>query len=89
MRYRPERGVTATPMDDGGLVLLSERSGKLYRCNLTGAAMWTALIRHDGQPDAAAATVAEQFGTTPARARADLDVWLDEMQRAGLMGVDQ
>lgn len=35
MRYRPEAGVTTTPMDDGGLVLLSERSGRLYRCNPT------------------------------------------------------
>lgn len=54
MCIRPEPSITTTPMDDGGLVLLSERSGKLYRCNATAAAMWTALRQHDGQPDAAA-----------------------------------
>lgn len=88
MRYRPEAGVTSTPMDDGGLVLLSERSGRLYRCNSTGAAMWTALCQHDGEPDAAAATVAEHYGTEPARVRADLKTLIDALQRAGLLGVE-
>lgn len=85
MRYRPEAGVTTTPMDDGGLVLLSERSGRLYRCNPTAAAMWTALHQHDGRPDTAAATVAKQYDTEPDRVRADLDALVDELHHASLV----
>jgi hypothetical protein len=72
-------------MDDGGLVLLREKSGKLYRCNPTAAAMWTALHEHDGQPDAASRSVAELYGTGPAQVRADLDLLLADLQRAGLV----
>lgn len=85
MRYQPEVGVTTTLMDDGGLVLLSERSGKLYRCNHTAATMWTDLHQHDGRPDAAAVAVAGQYDTELARVRADLDVLVDELRRAGLV----
>lgn len=85
MRYRPEVGVTTTLMDDGGLVLLSERSGKLYRCNPTAAAMWTALHQHDGLPDAATVAVAGQYDTELARVRADLDALIEELRQAGLM----
>ncbi|MBI3687090.1 MAG: PqqD family protein [Actinobacteria bacterium] len=85
MRYRPDDGVSSTPMDDGGLVLLREKSGRLYRCNPTAAAMWTALLEHDGQPDAASRSVAERYGTGSARVRADLDVLLADLQRTGLV----
>lgn len=85
MRYRREIGITTAHMDDGGLVLLSERSGRLYRCNPTATAMWTALHQHDGRPDAAAAAVAAQYNTEPARVRADLETLVDELRHAGLM----
>lgn len=85
MRYRREVGITTAQMDDSGLLLLSERSGRLYRCNPTAAAMWTALHQHDGQPDAAAVAVAAQYDTKPARVRADLEALVDKLRQAGLM----
>lgn len=85
MRYRPEVEITTALMDNGGLVLLSERSGKLYRCNSTAAKMWTALHQHGGRPEAAADAVAAQYGTEPARVRADLKALVDELRRAGLV----
>lgn len=85
MRYRPEVGIRAAPMDDGGLVLLSERSGKLYRCSSTAAKMWTALHQHGGRPEAAADAVAAQYDTEPARVRADLNVLIDKLRRTGLV----
>ncbi|MGH3625654.1 MAG: PqqD family peptide modification chaperone [Sciscionella sp.] len=75
-------------MDDGGLVLLSERSGKLFRCNATAAAMWAALRQYDGQLDAAAGSIAEQYRANAVRVRADLDLLVERLQRAGLVKAD-
>jgi hypothetical protein len=72
-------------MPDGVLVLLSERTGKLYCCNATAAAMWVALDEHDGQLDAVVTTVAEQHQANPARVRADLDQLVEEWEKAGLV----
>lgn len=88
MRIRPEPSISTTSLDDGGLVLLSERSGKLYRCNATAAAMWAALGRHDGQLDAAALSVADLHRADPARVRADLDLLIDRWRQAGLVRVE-
>lgn len=89
MRFRPEPGITATEMDDGGLVLLSERSGKLFRCNATAATMWAALWEHDGHLDSAATSIAEHYrGADPARVRADLDVLVERLRQAGLVRAD-
>lgn len=87
MHYRPEADVTTTSMDDGGLVLLSERSGKLYRCNAIAAAMWTTLVQQDGQPEATAAAVAERYDVAIGRVRSDLDELIDKLRTAGMLGV--
>jgi Coenzyme PQQ synthesis protein D (PqqD) len=85
VRYRPESGISSTSMHDGGLVLLREKYGKLYRCNPTAAAMWAALLEHDGHPDIASTSVAELFNAGPERVRADLALLLEDLQRAGLV----
>jgi hypothetical protein len=72
-------------MPDGGLVLLAEKSGKLYRCNPTAAAMWTALQADDGQPDSASKSVAVEFKAAADQVRTDLDLLLDDLQQAGLV----
>jgi hypothetical protein len=88
VRLRPEPSIRTTSMDDGGLVLLCERSGTLYRCNTTATALWTALHEHDGHADAAAQSVAEQYRTDPARVRADLHRLIDAWRKAGLVRAD-
>jgi hypothetical protein len=88
VRVRPEPSIKTTPMDDGGLVLLSPRSGRLFRCNATAAAMWAALGMHDGRLDAAAAAVAARYRTGTVYVRADLDVFVERLQRAGLVRTD-
>jgi hypothetical protein len=85
MRIRPEPSVTATVMNDGGMVLLAERGGKFYRCNPTAAAIWSALVRYGGRPDLAAAAVAERYDMGLTRVCADLDVLVGELCRAGLV----
>lgn len=85
MRMQPEPNISTTALDDGGLVLLSERSGKLYRCNATAAAMWTALGRHDGHLDTVAQSVADLHHADTARVRADLDVLAEQWRQAGLV----
>lgn len=74
-------------MDDGGLVLLSERTGKLHRCNATAAALWQALLDFEGHPERAAAEVAARYRVDGRRVSADLRDLLDALQRAGLVGV--
>ena len=88
MRFRPEPNIITTPMDDGGLVLLAQRSGTLFRCNATAAAMWTALCQHDGQLDAVAGSLAERYPAHAARVRADLDLLVEALRRAGLVRAD-
>ncbi|WP_186382676.1 PqqD family peptide modification chaperone [Amycolatopsis rhizosphaerae] len=89
MHVSIEPDVSACSMDDAGLVLLSERTGRLHRCNPTAAAMWTALLDHDGHSEPAAVAVAQRFGTDLARVRADLGALLTSLSRAGLVMVGQ
>jgi hypothetical protein len=82
---QPESNIRTTALDDGGLVLLSERSGTLYRCNATAADMWAALGRHAGEVDAAARSIANLYHADPTRVRADLDRLIERWQQAGLV----
>lgn len=85
MRVRIQRGVIMTTMDDGGLVVLSERSGKLYRCNTTAAALWEALQLHDGSPEVAIADVADRYRVDVERVASDLDKLLTALCQADLL----
>jgi hypothetical protein len=58
---------------------------RTVRYGTVGTAVWLALRRHDGDVGAAAAMLAAQWGTEPANARADLDIWVEEMRCAGLL----
>ncbi|MCX2968744.1 PqqD family peptide modification chaperone [Streptomyces sp. TRM70308] len=84
-------GVCVASVDaDGCLELLAESaafpgfSGR-YWCGPVGTAMWIALLRHDGDAEAAASSLAEIWRTAPENARADLEIWIEEMRDAGLM----
>ncbi|ROQ88808.1 coenzyme PQQ synthesis protein D (PqqD) [Streptomyces sp. 2132.2] len=58
-----------------------------FRCGPVGTAMWILLRRHDGDADIAAGMLAELWNTAPENARADLDIWVEEMRDAGLLCV--
>ncbi|KPI14887.1 hypothetical protein OV450_8233 [Actinobacteria bacterium OV450] len=88
MRIRPTPGVRVTSVDaDGRLELLAASSTgpESYRCGPVGTAMWIALRQHDGDSTAAAALLARLWNTGPENARADLDIWIEEMRDAGLL----
>lgn len=88
MRILVERGVNTTTMDDGTMVILSERTGRYHRTNRTGTAMWQALISHEGHPDQAAGAVAEQHGIEVDRVLSDLGRFIEQLHGAGLVRVD-
>lgn len=58
-----------------------------FRCGPVGTAMWIVLRRHDGDAGIAADMLAELWNTAPENARADLDIWVEEMRDAGLLCV--
>ncbi|PWK83218.1 coenzyme PQQ synthesis protein D (PqqD) [Lentzea atacamensis] len=88
MQVHVERGVNATEMDDGGLILLCERTGKFHRSNGSGAAMWTALASQDGDPDRAAAVIADKYQIDADRARFDLNQFIEQLREARLVRVE-
>ncbi|MGX9728778.1 MAG: PqqD family protein [Candidatus Electronema sp. VV] len=61
-------------MDMNGLITLNE----------TAAYVWE-LLAEDRSLDELAAAVAEQFDVAPERARADVQVFIDEITRMGLV----
>ncbi|WP_415954480.1 PqqD family peptide modification chaperone [Streptomyces sp. KLOTTS4A1] len=81
-------GVSVSSVNaDGCLELLVESvtGSARYRCGPMGAAMWIALRRHDGDSGAAADILADMWNTDPVNARADLEIWVEEMRDAGLI----
>lgn len=64
----------AQVMDLNGLVIL----------NGTGACVWE-LLAHEHSVDELADAVAEQFDVTPERARADVQTFLDEIAKMGIL----
>jgi hypothetical protein len=60
-------------------------SARAVRCGPVGTAMWLALRQHSGDVRAAARMLASLWGTEPANALADLDIWVDELRDAGLV----
>jgi hypothetical protein len=85
MRVVFERSLSMTVMDDGGMVVLAQRTGTMYRCNHTAATFWSALERHDGDVAKAADHIAACYGIDLSRAQEDLQVLVDEMRSAGLV----
>ncbi len=88
MLVRPMPGVSVASVDSAGrLEILAESAAGTvrYRCGPVGAAMWIALRQHEGDPGPAADLLAALWNTAPENARADLDIWVEEMRDAGLM----
>ncbi|QNP67869.1 PqqD family protein [Streptomyces genisteinicus] len=57
---------------------------RTYHGSPVCTAMWIALRRHDGDPDAAARTLARHWGADLVGTRAELDQWVSELCDAGL-----
>ncbi|MFE2477607.1 PqqD family peptide modification chaperone [Streptomyces sp. NPDC059389] len=87
MRVRPVPGLNVAVDADGRLELrtASDFGPGRYWCGPVGTMMWIALRQHDGDVGAAAETLAALWETDPANARADLDIWVDEVRDAGLV----
>lgn len=87
MRVRPVPGLHVSVDADGRLDVITdpEASARRYRCGPVGTAMWIALCQHDGDVQRAADALATMWATEPVNARADLDIWVDEMRDAGLV----
>ncbi|MET7507696.1 PqqD family protein [Streptomyces albidoflavus] len=86
MRVQPMPGVSVDLCRDGSLELRLDTADQplSHRCSPVRTAMWIALRQHDGDPAAAARTLARQWGTAPADTRAELDRWVAELREAGL-----
>ena len=84
--FRPEPWVDAALLPDGGLELSSRAGGDVFRCEPAAAAMWIALCQNDWQPAAAAGTLAGAWQVDEANMRADLDILINELCDAGLLG---
>ncbi|MFB8392620.1 PqqD family protein [Streptomyces yangpuensis] len=88
MRIRPTPGVQVASVDADGRLELRADSGDgphLYRCGPVATAMWIALRRNDGDAGAAASLLAQMWDIEPDHARADLDIWVEDMRDAGLL----
>jgi hypothetical protein len=90
VRVRPVPGLRVSVDADGRLDVVTPRAAgvqaaRRFRCGPVGTAMWLALRQHDGDVGAAARMLAALWGTAPANARADLDIWVDELRDAGLV----
>lgn len=83
-----EPGVSAQDTDDGGLILLCERTGKVHKCNVTAGAFWHELDANRGELEPVVTAVATRFGTDVATVRADLDQFVTTLAEAGLIRVE-
>ncbi|MGW7491991.1 PqqD family protein [Streptomyces sp. NPDC054786] len=85
MRVQLVRGVTVWVTADGHLLAAHGARELRLEYEPPGAAWWIALRRHDGNPDAAANTLARTWGTDPADTREQMTRWLDGLLDAGLL----
>jgi len=85
VRVRPVPGLSVRVDAHGRLDVVSATPARHVRCGPAGTAMWLALRQHDGDVDGAARMLASLWDTEPANARADLDIWVDELRDAGLV----
>ncbi|MFR9797760.1 PqqD family protein [Streptomyces sp. MS06] len=85
MPIRPNLGVTAVVLENGGLELYSRRSGVRSCWGPVSTAMWIALRQNGGHLEPAADLLAALWGVDPLCMRSDLDVWVNELGDAGLV----
>jgi hypothetical protein len=85
MRVRPGTGVGVAIEESGCLVLAWTDAAVCYQGTCADTARWIALRQTDGDCAAAADRLARAWGTDAACARAELDVWVGEMCRWGLL----
>ncbi|OIJ68220.1 hypothetical protein [Streptomyces mangrovisoli] len=91
MRVRPVPGISVRVDADGYLELVTRTPGRpdrRLRCPPTGTLMWITLRRCDGDIARAARQLAALWPTDPANARADLELWVEELRDAGVLRAD-
>lgn len=76
--------VLFTPLPDGG-VLLDLETKVYFTLNATGAELWSQLVTGPSDRAALASHLQRTFDVTAERAQADVDQWLAELQREGLV----
>ncbi|GAB3693213.1 hypothetical protein GCM10027589_58300 [Actinocorallia lasiicapitis] len=88
MRVRLRSEVAVTLRCDGTLRLVCELTGAEYAGAPATAAMWVALVQHDGDSRQAADLLAESWDTDPAYTRASMELWIEELCSLGLLRLE-
>ncbi|MQY09708.1 hypothetical protein [Actinomadura macrotermitis] len=88
MRVRLKSEVEVTLLRDGSLRLFCEVTGADYTGEPAAAAMWVALVQHDGDSRQAADLLAETWDTDPAYTRASMEVWIEELCALSLVRLE-
>jgi hypothetical protein len=81
--------VSTTSLDDGGIVLLSQRTGKMYRGNATAATFWSALEKHGGDVEKATLHAAACYGVGLSRVEDDFRTLVTALCDASLLRVER
>jgi len=74
----------AASLHDDGVVILDNRSGRLFRSNRTGASIWRCLERQLPL-EAIADEISSEYEVAPAIAREDTGRFLAELERRNLI----
>ncbi|WP_433268222.1 PqqD family peptide modification chaperone [Actinosynnema sp. CS-041913] len=89
VRVRFEPGVSTATTDNGALIMLCEATGTMHQCNPTATVIWTELVKHDGDTDAAALAVAAYYDADIELVRTDLNLLVDRLDHASLVRVER
>jgi hypothetical protein len=89
VRLSIEPDVSTTPLEDGGIILLSLRTGKMYRGNPTAATFWSGLEKHDGDVEKAALHAAACYGVGLSRVEDDFRALVDALRAASLLRAER
>ena len=81
--WRLSPGVHAS-LNEDGLVLLHVPTGRVYRCNRTGARIWQGLSS-GLTPDFISHEISRDYNVDETRVRSDTSVFLAELQRRGFV----
>lgn len=87
MRVTLAPGITITVLSSGDAEIVQEKAGHNVRSCWGPArtAMWIALRQNNGDIEAASAHLAKLWENDPANIGADMALWIDGLQAAGLI----
>lgn len=82
--YRRSDRVVATPLNSAETVLLHLGKKRYFSLNETGTLIWNLLPQH-AAPDGLADALALQYEITPAAARTEVELFLEELRERGII----